>query len=141
RLRTTFTVEGRTLHERESLPSTDLEFVSPNGMQLLGIPLISGRFFTPHDNADSPEVAIISRSLAQHIFPNEDPLNKRISADNGKSWVKIVGVVGDVKYYGLDQETKDTAYVSFAQTPMGGTLLVQTDGNTVNYAQRVRESV
>jgi putative ABC transport system permease protein len=110
-------------------------------MQLLGIPLISGRFFTPHDNADSPEVGIISRSLAQHIFPNEDPLNKRISADKGKSWVKIVGVVGDVKYYGLDQEAKDTVYVSFAQTPMGGTLLVKTAGNPVNYAQRVREAV
>jgi predicted permease len=140
-MNTTFIVEGRPVNEREALPSTDVEFVSPGSMQLLGIPLISGRFFTPHDNADSPEVAIISRSLAQHFFPNEDPLNKRISADNGKTWVKIVGVVGDVKYYGLDQETKDTAYVSFAQTPMGGTLLVKTAGNPMNYAQQVREAV
>jgi predicted permease len=141
RMDTTFIVEGRAVNEREALPSTDVNFVSPGGMQLLGIPLISGRFFTPHDNADSPEVAIISRSMAQHIFPNEDPLNKRISADKGKSWVKIVGVVGDVKFYGLDQETKDTAYVSFAQTPMGGTLLVKTAGNPMNYAQQVREAV
>jgi putative ABC transport system permease protein len=141
RMDTTFIVEGRVVNEREALPSTDVNFVSPGGMQLLGIPLISGRFFTPHDNADSPEVAIISRSLAQHFFPNEDPLNKRISADNGKSWVKIVGVVGDVKFYGLDQETKDTAYVSFAQTPMGGTLLVKTAGNPMKYAQQVREAV
>jgi predicted permease len=141
RMDTTFIVEGRVVNEREALPSTDVNFVSPGGMQLLGIPLISGRFFTPHDNVDSPEVAIISRSLAQHFFPNEDPLNKRISADNGKSWVKIVGVVGDVKFYGLDQETKDTAYVSFAQTPMGGTLLVKTAGNPMKYAQQVREAV
>ena len=140
-MNTTFIVEGRPVNEREALPSTDMEFVSPGSMQLLGIPLISGRFFTPHDNADSPEVAIISRSMAQHFFPNEDPLNKRISADNGKTWVKIVGVVGDVKFYGLDQETKDTAYVSFAQTPMGGTLLVKTAGNPMNYAQQVREAV
>ncbi|MFL6388754.1 MAG: ABC transporter permease [Terriglobales bacterium] len=140
-MNTTFIVEGRPVNEREALPSTDVQFVSPGSMQLLGIPLISGRFFTPHDNADSPEVAIISRSLAHHFFPNEDPLNKRISADNGKTWVKIVGVVGDVKYYGLDQETKDTAYVSFAQTPMGNTLLVKTAGNPMNYAQQVREAV
>ena len=105
-MNTTFIVEGRPINEREALPSTDVQFVSPASMQLLGIPLISGRFFTPHDNADSPEVAIISRSLAQHFFPNEDPLNKRISADNGKTWVKIVGVVGDVKFYGLDQEPR-----------------------------------
>jgi putative ABC transport system permease protein len=140
-MNTTFIVEGRPVNEREALPSTDVEFVSAGSMPLLGIPLISGRFFTPHDNADSPEVAIISRSLAKHFFPNEDPLNKRISADNGKTWVKIVGVVGDVKFYGLDQEIKDTAYVSFAQTPMGGTLLVKTAGNPMNYAQQVREAV
>jgi len=90
---------------------------------------------------NSPEVAIISRSLALRFFPNEDPVNKRISADNGKSWVKIVGVVGDVKYYGLDQETKGTAYVAFAQTPMGGSLLVKTAGNPMNYVQQVREAV
>jgi putative ABC transport system permease protein len=138
---TTFIVEGRPMSERDTQPSTDVSFVSPDSMQLLGIPLISGRFFTPHDNADAPEVAIISRSLAHHFFPNEDPLNKRISADNGKSWVKIVGVVGDVKYYGLDKEALDTAYVSFAQSPMGGTLLVKTAGNPMNYAQQVREAV
>jgi len=138
---TAFIVEGRPVSDHDAQPTTDVSFVSSDSMQLLGIPLISGRYFTPHDNADSPEVAIISRSLAQHFFPNEDPLNKRISADNGKSWVKIVGVVGDVKYYGLDQETKDTAYVSFAQSPMGGTLLVKTAGNPMNYAQQVREAV
>ncbi len=138
---TTFIVEGRPISERDVQPSTDVSFVSPDSMQVLGVPLISGRFFTPHDNADSPEVVIISRSLARHFFSNEDPLGKRISADNGKTWVKIVGVVGDVKYFGLDQETKDTAYVAFAQSPMGGTLLVKTAGNPMNYAQQVREAV
>ena len=138
---TTFIVEGRPMSERDAQPTTDVSFVSPESMQLLGIPLISGRFFTPHDNADSPEVAIISRSFAQHYFPNEDPLGKRVSADNGKTWVKIVGVVGDVKYYGLDQEMKDTAYVAFAQSPMASTLLVKTAGNPMKYAQQVREAV
>jgi putative ABC transport system permease protein len=110
-------------------------------MQLLGIPLVSGRFFTPHDNADSPEVAIVSRSLAHRYFPNEDPIGKRISGDRGHTWIKIVGVVGDVKYYSLDQEANDTVYVAFAQSPMGGTLLVKTAGNPMNYAQQVREAV
>ena len=140
-MNTTFIIEGRRMNEQDAQPSTDVSFVSPDSMPLLGIPLISGRFFTPHDNADSPEVVIISRSFARHYFPNEDPLGKRVSADNGKSWVKIVGVVGDVKYYGLDKEAIDTAYVAFAQSPMGGTLLVKTAGNPMNYAQRVREAV
>src|SRR6478609_7000049 len=137
----TFMVEGRPAGDHDALPTADLNFVSPDSFGLLGIPLISGRFFTPHDNADAPEVVIISRSLARHYFPNEDPLEKRISADNGKSWMKIVGVVGDVKYYGLDKEVLDTAYAAFAQTPMGGTLLVKTAGNPLNYAQQMREAV
>jgi len=140
-MNTTFIVEGRPMSERDAQPSIDVSFVSPESMQVLGIPLISGRFFTLHDNADSPEVVIISRSFAQHYFPNEDPVGKRVSADNGKSWLKIVGVVGDVKYYGLDKEAVDTAYVAFAQSPMGGTLLVKTAGNPINYAQQVREAV
>jgi predicted permease len=140
-MNTTFIVEGRAMNEHEALPKADVNFVSPDCLQLLGVPLISGRYFTPHDNADAPEVAIISRSLAHHYFPNEDPVGKRISADNGKTWVKIVGVVGDVKYYGLDKEAIDTAYVAFAQSPMGGSLLVKTAGNPMNYAQQVREAV
>jgi predicted permease len=138
---TTFIIEGRRMSERDALPSTDVSFVSPDSLQLMAVPLISGRFFTAHDNADSPEVVIISRSFARHYFPNEDPIGKRVSADNGKSWIKIVGVVGDVKYYGLDKEAIDTAYVAFAQSPMGGTLLVKTAGNPMNYAQQVREAV
>jgi predicted permease len=137
----TFIIEGQRMSEHEALPSTDVSFVSPDSLQLMAVPLISGRFFTPHDNADSPEVVIISRSFARHYFPNEDPLGKRVSADNGKTWIKIVGVVGDVKYYGLDKEAIDTAYVAFAQSPMGGTLLLKTAGNPMNYAQQVREAV
>ena len=137
----TLLVEGRAMDEHEALPKADVNFASPDCLQLLGIPLIRGRYFTPHDNADSPEVVIISQSLARHYFPNEDPLEKRISGDNGKSWMKIVGVVGDVKYYSLDKEAPDTAYVAFAQSPMGGTLLVKTAGNPMNYAQQVREAV
>jgi putative ABC transport system permease protein len=140
-MNTTFIVEGRQTNEHDAQPSTDVSFVSADSMQLLGIPLISGRFFTPHDNADSPEVVIVSRSFARHYFPNEDPVGKRVSADNGKSWLKIVGVAGDVKYYGLDKEALDTAYVAFAQSPMGGTLLVKTAGNPMNYAQQVRDAV
>ncbi|MBZ5504661.1 MAG: ABC transporter permease [Acidobacteriia bacterium] len=137
----TFTVEGRAMGEHEALPTADLNIASPDCFQLLGVPLISGRFFSPHDNAEAPQVVIISRSLARHYFPNEDPIGKRISADNGKTWLKIVGVVGDVKYYGLDKEALDTAYLSFAQMPMVGSLLVKTAGNPMNFAQQVREAV
>ena len=137
----TFIVEGRPTNESAPNPTIDVSFVSPDSMQLLGVPLISGRFFTSHDNADSPDVAILSKSLAHRFFPNEDPIGKRISGDRGSTWTTIVGVVGDVKYYSLDQEANDTVYIAFAQSPMGGTLLVKTADNPMNHAQEVRDAV
>jgi putative ABC transport system permease protein len=136
-----FIIEGRPAAPNTVLPTADLNFATPDCFKLLGVPLISGRYFTPHDNADSPRVVIISQSLARHYFPNEDPLGHRLSGDNGEHWVKVVGVVGDVKYYGLDREALDTAYVPMAQEPMGSSLLVKTAGEPMNYARQVREAV
>ncbi|HEY2117515.1 MAG TPA: ABC transporter permease [Candidatus Angelobacter sp.] len=136
-----FIIEGRQMSQRDALPVADLNFVSQGCFKVLGVPLIGGRDFTAHDNTDSPKVVIISQSLAHHYFPNEDPLGKRISGDGGKNWVKIVGVVGDVKYYGLDKEVLDTAYVPFMQEPMASSLLIKTAGDPTNYAQQLREAV
>ena len=129
------------MSQRDALPVADINFVSPDAFKALGIPLTSGRFFDPHDAPGSPEVVIISQSLAHHYFPHEDPIGKRISGDGGKTWARIVGVVGDVKYYGLDQEALDTAYVPLAQQPMASTLVVKTVGNPMNYTKRVQEAV
>jgi hypothetical protein len=61
-------------------PEANIQEASPEAFHLLGVPLLSGRFFTPEDNDHAPPVVIISRGLVQHYFPNEDPLNRTISA-------------------------------------------------------------
>jgi putative ABC transport system permease protein len=136
-----FIVEGRQMSQRDALPVADVNFFSPDSFKALGIPLISGRLFNDHDTPGAPQVAIISQSLAHRYFPNEDPVSKRISGDGGKHWLEIVGVVGDVQYYGLDQAALDTAYVPLAQQPMVSTLLVKTAGDPMSYAKRVQEAV
>ncbi len=138
----TFIIEGRAIDSRNVMPTADLNFVSSGSFKLLGVPLISGRVFTEHDNADAPRVVIISQSLARHYFPNEDPIGHRLSGDNGEHWVQIVGVVGDVKYYGLDQDALDTAYLPMTQdATMASSLLIKTAGDPTKYAQQVREAV
>src|SRR5215472_14268280 len=135
-----FMVEGRAVDPNAPLPNADLNFASSDCFKVLGVPLISGRFFTPHDNADAPRVAIISQSLAKHYFPHEDPIGHRLG--DGEHWVKIVGVVGDVKFYSLDKEVLDTAYVPVAQQPMmASSLLIKSASNPMNYAQQVRDAV
>ncbi|HYO98620.1 MAG TPA: ABC transporter permease [Pyrinomonadaceae bacterium] len=78
---------------------------SPGYLQALGIKLRRGRYFTPHDRADSTPVVVIDETLAQKYFPNQDPLGQRLQfGQPGAPPYEIVGVVGHVKHYGLDGE-------------------------------------
>ena len=136
-----FIVEGRPLGAQDIKPQTSVEVASADTFRLLGVPLLSGRAFTDLDKEGASLVAIISRSFAQHHFPNEDPLNKRFSMDKGKQWWTIVGVVGDVKQYGLDKDAVDTAYLSLRQYSMGYTVLMKTAGDPMNFAAMLRKTV
>jgi putative ABC transport system permease protein len=134
-------IEGRTLSGNEAKPLVDPNIASPETFKLLGVPLLSGRFFTAADHAQAPPVVLINRSFARHYFANEDPIGKRLSADNGANWATIVGVVGDVKAYGLDKEVVDMVYQPFAQAPNGVSLMLRTSGNPANYVRQVQEAI
>jgi putative ABC transport system permease protein len=135
-----FDLEGRPIDGRSKLVS-NVEVATPDTFRLLGVPIVAGRPFSTEDKDGAPRVAIVSRNLARHYFPNEDPLNKRITGDKGKQWLTIVGVVGDVKQYGLDRDPVDTTYIPEAQYPMGNTVLLKTAGDPMNYAGQLRKAV
>jgi len=134
------TIENRPADPQGAQPTVNVEFASPEAFRLLGVPLISGRFFTDQDNKNTPDVVIISHSFAKHYFPNEDPIGKRI-AGSDKKWATIVGVVGDIKQFSLDRDAVDTAYVPTTQSAMGNTLLIKTAGDPWNYVTQVRNAV
>src|SRR5687767_9632051 len=93
----------------------------------MGIPLLRGRYINERDTADAPHVAVINEMLAKKIFPNQDPVGKRITFDDRAKkpdWYEIVGVVGDVKHYGLDQATTMQIYEPFTQQPFFSMSLV-----------------
>lgn len=135
-----FVIEGQPPAEKGSEPRADTTVATPDTFRLLGIPLLNGRLFTREDTEVKP-VVVINRSLARHYFAGQDPLGKRISGDKGKNWVTIVGVVGDVKQYGLDQEPVETVYVPFALDAMLSSLLVKTADNPLNHVKQLREAV
>jgi predicted permease len=136
-----FQIEGRPVDNKQAMPQTNLEIATPESFKLLGVPLLSGRYFTDQDTEKSAEVTIVSRSFARHYFPGEDPINKRILGGNDNKPVTIVGVVGDVKQYGLDKDPVDTAYLPLAQQAMASTILVKTAGDPMNYANQLRQAV
>jgi putative ABC transport system permease protein len=86
----------------------------------MGIPLLAGRFFNNQDNATNPKVLIVDEYMAQQLWPNQDPLGKRIhlgGVTTASPWVTVVGVVGRVKQYTLDSDSRIAFYLSQTQYP------------------------
>src|SRR4029077_13737100 len=77
--------------------------------------------------ADAPRVVLVNQAFVKKFCPNEDALGKRITFDNPKKnpkWITIVGVVGDIRHFGLDIDPKPEMYVPFAQEPFFTTIYV-----------------
>ena len=100
------------------------------------MPILSGRDVRRPRSPGKPLVAIVNQSLAQHRWPGQDPVGRRISFDNGKTWTQIIGVVGDVRERGLDQAPADLIYLPYAQYPqMQPSLVARTQGDPMNIAR------
>jgi putative ABC transport system permease protein len=112
-----FRIEGRPEPEAGKEMIIYKSSVSPGYFRTLGIPLMKGRDFSERDKSDAPHTAIINNDLARIYFPNEDPINKRITFDDGGSWISIVGVSGDVKQLGLDSGARPEVYFPYFQAP------------------------
>ncbi len=99
-------------------PSLNLYLVSANYFHVVRMPVIRGRGFTPQDSREAPPVAIISESTARTQFRAENPIGKHIrvgAANERRPWAAIVGVVGDVRQYALDQQPDAAIYLPFSQ--------------------------
>jgi predicted permease len=115
---TRFEIDGRQLTPDES--GALFIGATPGYFAALRTPVLRGRPFASSDAPRSQPVAIVNRALADTLFPNEDPVGRRlrlINPEQTPEWRTIVGVVGDVQYRGLGEEPVPTVYTPFAQTP------------------------
>jgi len=105
-----------------SSPLVAWDTVMPSYFHTLSIPLLGGRDFSSQDSEDKPPVAIINETMAHLFWPNQDTVGKRFSQDKDKpKWITVVGVVGDVREYGLDRATTPEAY--FPQSQRSSTYM------------------
>jgi predicted permease len=96
--------------------------VTPDYLQVMGIPLRQGRFFDDHDRLDTEPVVVIDEVLAQHAFPHQEAAGKRLTIQAmGPDPIRVVGVVGHVRHWGLADDDqarmRDQIYYPFAQVP------------------------
>jgi putative ABC transport system permease protein len=122
-----FAIEGRSSNDNSPSPDEEKRQVSPDYFRALETPLIKGRLFSNADTVDAPPVIILNQTFAKKFWPNQDALGKRITFDNPKKtakWIIIVGVVGDIRHFGLEIDPKPEMYVPFAQEPYFTTIYV-----------------
>lgn len=126
--------------------TVDLYIASPGYLRVMEIPLISGRGITEQDTADSARVALINNTMARQLWPNQDPLGKRIkfpgSEKNPQPWRTIVGVIKDVSQYALDKKPPMQIYVPHAQFPTGfSSIVVKTENEPTAMTAAVRREI
>jgi predicted permease len=142
-----FKIEGWPSYEAGREPRSDYSSVSPDYFKAIGIPLLRGRYFTDRDTKGASRVAIINNTMARMFFPDEDPIGKRIHLTGGLTngdeiYREIVGVVGDVKYYSLDQETSAQIYEPYTQQTFPFmTLVLRADGDPAGLNEAIRREI
>jgi len=141
---TRFAVDGLDLSQAGASGAYFIA-ITPNYFRALGTPLIEGRAFDERDNDRAPKVVVINQVLARNLFPDGEAIGKHlklINPDQSDDWRTIVGVVGDVKYQGLDDPGEQTIYTPFPQTPfLWSYVMVRTSGNPSASIAGVRSAV
>ncbi len=147
---TGFSVDGRPEPLPGQRPMTDYRMITPDYFTAMGMKLVKGRAFSRHDTQDAPGVVIINQTMAARFFAGEEPVGKRIGlSGNPVDWREIVGVVGDVRNYGLDADVKPEAYVPLQQSApeylsnvaSAMNVIVRSPNDSSTLASALREQV
>jgi putative ABC transport system permease protein len=129
------TAEGRPKMKDEEFRMTPCLPVEQTFLHTAGIRIVEGRDFSVRDDETAPRVTIVNCALAQHLWPGESALGKRLMM-NGKPY-EVVGVVGDGRYYSITERSRPLLYLPLAQNYRGRVTLVartEADPGPLNFA-------
>lgn len=122
-----------------------INHVRENFLETMGIPLLSGRTFTPRDDANAPKVVVVNQTFANRYFPNENPIGKRFTFDFAKpDEIEIVGLAKDAKYTRQRDEIPPTVYIPWRQeqrSMSGATIELRTTSDPTAVIGAVRQAM
>ena len=126
--------------------TVDLYVITPGYLRAMEIPVLKGRPITDHDTKDSTNIALINRTMADALWPNVDPIGKRIKFagddKNPQPWRTIVGVASDVSQYALDKKAPMQIYLPHAQFPTSfNTIVAKTDNQSLAMTNAIRNEI
>jgi putative ABC transport system permease protein len=105
--------------------------------------VIKGRGLSDDDMPGKPMVIVVNETMAKKLWPNEDPINKKVSAASATGpWMTVVGIVGDIKHRGLTSEPRMEMFASYRQLPRDSmTVVIRTTSDPVPMAASLRKEV
>ena len=123
----------------------DVRMATPGYFDTLGMRVVRGRPFDDRDGPDAARAVIVNESLARRTWPGEDPVGKRIVIDysiSGTYPYEVVGVVNDIRFYGLRSRPRPEIYLPHAQRSyLIMNFAVRTAGNPEALAPTIRRAV
>jgi putative ABC transport system permease protein len=144
---TVYTVEGAPAPAPgESPPFAEYTVIGPDFFQTMGAPMISGREFTTSDRRDSDPVVVVNRAMAEKMWPDEDPVGRRIKLPPpNRPWMTVVGVAPDLKQFEVTEAARPVMFVPFTQgayPPLAtSTFVVRTRGDSRALLPSLRRSI
>ena len=144
-----FMVEGQVLPANQSAPLGPVLMVSDRLFETLGVPVLRGRTFDERDEVNRAPNVIVNETLAKKYLPGVDPIGKRLKVGGPERpigpknpWMEIVGVVGDIKYSGLDASPQPTYYLPYRQNAWSRQfVVVRTSSDPAALASAARDAV
>lgn len=135
-----FTVEGQAPPTNGEEPRADIRTASPGYFETMKMALLKGRFIDDRDRMGAPGTVVINKTMARRYFAGQDPIGKTVHNPHGKG--EVVGVVGDVKHYGLDSEPRAELFMPAWQQPLNGmALVVRTTSDPKSFVESIRREV
>jgi putative ABC transport system permease protein len=135
-----FTIEGKPAPGNGEEPRADIRTATPRYFETMKIALLKGRLIDDRDRQGMPGTIVINETMARRYFAGEDPIGKVVKNPHGKG--EVVGVVGDVKHYGLDGGPRAELFMPAWQSPLNGmALVVRTQSDPIGFVDAIRREI
>ena len=134
-----YTVEGRPVGDPNQGFDNDFRRINQDYFRAMHIPFLRGRNFTPQEVREGARVMVVSESLVQQTFPNEEPLGKRLIMSFGNTPFEIVGIVGDIRHGSLARSGLPTMYMPVLEA--GENVVIRAPVDSAALASAVRREL
>ena len=140
--RRSLTIEGREEAEGRAAPTGAFVAVSYGYFDLIGLPILQGRAFTGADDRSSFKVAILSKTIADRYWHDQDPIGRRVQIAGTEDWLQVVGIVSDVRSTSDTELGSSDIYVPYPQDARTSMYLVtRTTADPAGLAGPIREAI